>query len=465
MDHRDDTWRDAPLTAEWWAHGHDLALAVAVDGGLLDANPAARAFLPPGTRSLLDALDPRDASRVHAALTAIADGPAAVGAGLVGPLRVAPLPPDHAWRLVDVTTAVPVDGGWVLVARDVTAERRAVATLTAHREVLAMLAVGEPMAAALDALARSIEEASGGARVVALVARGDDLELAAAPNLRADAAAALSRLPGGADAERFPAAGALSGPLATAASEYGLGFGWAAPVHDGDVPRALLLLFPGAKRFPSAHEKEALEAAVPLAQLAVTATDLRSAARRAERVDPGTGVLTRAAFLYELRQLARRSRDLLGVMLVDVEGVEAVNREHGYGAGDAALRTIGERLARSIRGRDVAGRVSGTRFAVAGTAHGSSASFPQFASRVGAILHEPVVHDGAVLAVRCRLATCSRRGRVPDPEAVLLEVERTIGQGAEIVSGPDGERTILTERDPKPERRRGGRSGSARNDR
>jgi diguanylate cyclase (GGDEF)-like protein len=257
----------------------------------------------------------------------------------------------------------------------------------------------------------------------------------------------------------------LSGPLAAAASDHGLGFGWAAPVLDGDVPRALLLLFPGAKRFPSADEQAALEAAVPLAQVAVAATDLRGEVDRAGRVDVFTGVLTRTAFLHELHQLARRSRDVLGVMLVEVGGVDAINRAHGYDAGDAALRTIGERLARSIRGRDVVGRISGTRFAVAGTAQGASGSFPQFANRVAAILHEPVTLGDAALPVQCRLATASRRGRVADPEAVLLEVEQALDEGAGAASGADGERTDATERGNKPERRRGARSGSARIDR
>ena len=326
---------------------------------------------------------------------------------------------------------------------------------------------GEPLPAALDALARSIEDASGGARVAVLLARGADLELAAAPSLRADAAAALTRLPGGAQPGTFPDAGALSGPLAAAAGEHGLGFGWAAPVFDGEVPRALMLLFPGSKRFPSAHEQDALDAAVPLAQVAVSSTDLRGAADHAVRVDALTGVLSRAAFLEDLQHLARRSREVLGVLLAEVEGLQAVNRAAGYDAGDVVLRSVAGRLAGSVRGRDIVGRFSGTRFAVGGHRARPSASFPQFAQRLRA----------PSSTSRCPPVTgCSWFGAVSpprpaaagsaDPIALLLEAEQSLAEsdGGGALDGPDG----TAERPDRPDIRNVvavRRSGSGRNDR
>jgi diguanylate cyclase (GGDEF)-like protein len=430
-----------------WEHARDVVLDLATDGTVRFANPAASVLVPEGTGSLLDVLHPVDAERMAGALAA--DGPVRLVFRAV--CRV----PQRVWRTFEVTVAEPVDGGWLVAARDVTGAHRAVAVLDAHRSALDLLARGEPAAAAFDALARSIEEASGDGRAAVLVARGADLELAAAPNLRADAAAAFERLPGAAHPDVFPVPGALSGALAAAADAHGLGFGWAAPVLDDAAPGGVLLLFPGAKRFPNAAEQDALDAALPLARVILASSAMRDVVRRASRDDVLTGVLGRAAFFEALDQIVRRSRDVLAVLVVRVDGIAELNDAHGYGAGDAVLAAVAERLAGSVRGRDVVGRISGTRFAIGCTAAGEAAAFPQFALRVRNVLAEPVTVGDAVLEVRTRIASASRRGKVADPRAVVLDAERALASGTPEV---------------QPERRRAdrptpGRSGSARNDR
>jgi diguanylate cyclase (GGDEF)-like protein len=210
----------------------------------------------------------------------------------------------------------------------------------------------------------------------------------------------------------------------------------------------VLLLFPGAKRFPSTEEQVALEAAIPLAQVCVVTQRLRAVAERAMREDPLTGVLGRPAFLAELAHLARRTRDALAVMVVQVDGIAELNERSGFTTGDAVLREVGSRLAATVRGRDVVGRCSGSRFAVACAALGAQPSMAEFGERVQRVLDRPVVVGEAEVRVAVRLGTATRRGRVADPDAILRDAERA-------VTDDDAQRDDRVDR----------RSGSAQSDR
>jgi diguanylate cyclase (GGDEF)-like protein len=419
------------------------------------ATPAALAWLGGTDGSLLDAVHPQDAPRLLTLLTGEPPEHAH--------FRFASRPPDAGWRVLEVTATTPTARGAVIVGRDTTRERQAVATLVVHREMLTLLAGGEPLAAVLDALARSIEAASGGARVAVLVARDADLELAAAPSLRADVAGAFARVRGGAHRDAFPEAGPLSGRLAEVADDHGLGFGWAAPVRDGDEPLAALLLFPGAKRFPSADEQTALLAAVPLAQVAIGMHRMRAAAHNATRDDPLTGVLGRQAFLVELASLARRSRDALGVLLVSVDGVADVNVEAGFAVGDGLLREVGARLATTVRGRDIVGRYSSTCFAIACAGLGPASSLSEFADRVRRVLEAPVVVGDVTVPVQARVGEATRRGRVSDLGLVLRDAEAALDAGSRPAAEPENVSEIAHV--TPPERRHDRRSGAGQNDR
>ncbi|MDQ1521847.1 MAG: hypothetical protein QOI55_2920 [Actinomycetota bacterium] len=418
MDHRHDPGRDAPVARSLWRHARDLAFDADRTGKVLDASPAARAWLGDRNLTLLDAVHAQDAERLLQLLTG--EPPERAD------FRFANLPPAAGFRVLEINATTPTARGAVIVARDVTHEHQALGTLRAHREVLSLIADREPLPAVLDALARSMEEASGGARVAVFVVRDTDLELAAAPSLRADVAGAFARLRDEALPGAFPAAGALSGRCAEVAAEHGLGFGWAAPVLDGDEALAVLVLFPGAKRFPSADEQAALEAGAPLAQVAIAAHRARADLQRAMRDDALTGVFGRQAFVDELTHLARRSRDSLGVAVVQVDGIAALNERAGFAAGDAVLETVAARLAGTVRGRDIVGRCSGTRFAVACAALGRHGTMDEFTQRVRRVLEEPVIAGGAAQPFSVRIGCATRRGRNDDPGFVLRDAERAI---------------------------------------
>jgi diguanylate cyclase (GGDEF)-like protein len=83
--------------------------------------------------------------------------------------------------------------------------------------------------------------------------------------------------------------------------------------------------------------------------------------------DSLTGLRNHRAFQEDLaRDLQRHGRagGRLALIMLDVDGLKAVNDTHGHQAGDERLQTLAGALAESFRGSDCAYRVGGDEFAV-----------------------------------------------------------------------------------------------------
>jgi diguanylate cyclase (GGDEF)-like protein len=83
--------------------------------------------------------------------------------------------------------------------------------------------------------------------------------------------------------------------------------------------------------------------------------------------DDLTGLPNRRRFVETLRaeaQRARRYGRALSLLMLDLDGLKAINDQHGHAAGDAVLRSVALALRASIRETDLAARLSGDEFAV-----------------------------------------------------------------------------------------------------
>jgi GGDEF domain-containing protein len=102
-----------------------------------------------------------------------------------------------------------------------------------------------------------------------------------------------------------------------------------------------------------------------------------SALARAERIeaelryladhDSLTGLLVRRRFRAELDQYVSFSARYGGqgaVMIIDIDGLKAVNDAHGHHTGDNLLRQIADVMRERIRTTDIVARLSGDEFAV-----------------------------------------------------------------------------------------------------
>jgi len=84
-------------------------------------------------------------------------------------------------------------------------------------------------------------------------------------------------------------------------------------------------------------------------------------------LDPLTGLYNRRTGEQRLAEeisRAQRQKSPLTVLMCDLNGLKSVNDRLGHGAGDEVIRYFARRLARGIRGSDIAVRLGGDEFMV-----------------------------------------------------------------------------------------------------
>lgn len=77
-----------------------------------------------------------------------------------------------------------------------------------------------------------------------------------------------------------------------------------------------------------------------------------------------TQLRNRAFYTEELNRIARKGPWPLAVIAIDMNGLKAINDEHGHAAGDAMLRRVGEVLGKAVDPPACAARVGGDEFMV-----------------------------------------------------------------------------------------------------
>lgn len=85
------------------------------------------------------------------------------------------------------------------------------------------------------------------------------------------------------------------------------------------------------------------------------------------RTDALTGISNRRAFFEHGTQLlnyCQRHQHQICAILFDVDRFKDFNDMHGHGAGDAALKQVGDILRKLLRKSDVCGRIGGEEFAI-----------------------------------------------------------------------------------------------------
>jgi diguanylate cyclase (GGDEF)-like protein/PAS domain S-box-containing protein len=109
--------------------------------------------------------------------------------------------------------------------------------------------------------------------------------------------------------------------------------------------------------------------------------------------DPLTDLPNRYLMLDRLNQLLARSRGSgapFALLFMDIDGFKGINDAHGHEFGDLLLKTLAQRLTKSVRQADTVARVGGDEFAVVldVVAHGREAG--AVARQIGAALARAV---------------------------------------------------------------------------
>lgn len=149
-------------------------------------------------------------------------------------------------------------------------------------------------------------------------------------------------------------------------SHFGLAASWAMPIiaNDGRVLGTLAFYYRTA-RGPDALHERLVDVCVHLCKLAFERDESRTRIRQLAFSDSLTGLPNRS-MLHVLAAQAIASAHELGtrmaVIFIDLDRFKQINDSLGHQCGDTLLRTIAQRLRRSLRGADIVARLSGDEF-------------------------------------------------------------------------------------------------------
>ncbi|MEN6586125.1 MAG: diguanylate cyclase [Sulfuricella sp.] len=134
-------------------------------------------------------------------------------------------------------------------------------------------------------------------------------------------------------------------------------------------------------------------------------TRAKESEQRLERLafhDALTGLANRLLFLDRLRQAihqARRSKEKLAVMFLDLDGFKAVNDTFGHRVGDTLLQQVAGRIQHLLREQDTVARLGGDEFTVLVQSVSHSAEARGIAEKIRAALARPFEAEGQVCNV------------------------------------------------------------------
>ncbi|MET0272838.1 MAG: GGDEF domain-containing protein [Phenylobacterium sp.] len=144
--------------------------------------------------------------------------------------------------------------------------------------------------------------------------------------------------------------------------------------------------------------------------------------------DTLTPLINRRAFMRELnrvRTFTLRYGASACLVYFDLDGLKGVNDRFGHAAGDAALRTVAERLAANVRESDVVGRMGGDEFAVILVQADRSTAEAKAAELAREIEREPLAFDEWRAPLHISYGVREITGEA-EPEDLVAEADRAM---------------------------------------
>jgi diguanylate cyclase (GGDEF)-like protein len=208
-------------------------------------------------------------------------------------------------------------------------------------------------------------------------------------------------------------------PLVT--GEFGMRFYAGAPLKapSGEVLGSLCII----DRTPREADPEVVEALRDLAQGVTTALRIHEMSELALK-DPLTGLGNRRMFEEALTDAVERTRRdgrgaFVATALIDLDRFKSFNDILGHAGGDAVLREAGQRIARTLRGDDVAARLGGDEFAlvtILPEGRDPEARMRAVADRIlAAFAAEPLRFEGHVMPLGASIGIALRRMDAAEP--------------------------------------------------
>ncbi len=164
--------------------------------------------------------------------------------------------------------------------------------------------------------------------------------------------------------------------------------------------------------FEEAHIAPVQDAAGRTVQYVAVKLDITERKRAEERLshmahhDALTGLPNRPLFDDRLRQalaLARRDRQRLALLYLDLDDFKPINDRFGHAVGDRLLQEAARRISDCMRASDTVGRIGGDEFVVLLPRVDTAADAVRVAEKIRQAIQRPFALDGQELGVSCSL--------------------------------------------------------------
>lgn len=153
--------------------------------------------------------------------------------------------------------------------------------------------------------------------------------------------------------------------------------------------------------------------------------------------DPLTALANRLAVVERLDSAlarTRRASSSVALLVIDIDRFRSLNDAVGQLAGDAVLRTVGQRLTRSTRDGDLAGRLGGDQFVVVAEAVEGLDEALGLADRIRRSMEETITYNGQQLRVGVSIGVAiSDDGLTADE--LLRDADLAVFRGKELGGG------------------------------
>ncbi len=177
---------------------------------------------------------------------------------------------------------------------------------------------------------------------------------------------------------------------------------------------------------------EARVVSVPDGEALCIARDMTERKRAEERLaymayhDPLTGLANRVTFKDRLeREIAnaKRRKEVVGVILFDLDRFKEVNDTLGHAAGDRLLVAVAQRLQAVVRETDTVARISGDEFCVILPGQSSPRGAIEACRRIKISFSDPFVLDGQLVNVTASLGISVYPLDGDTPEALVKNAD------------------------------------------
>lgn len=115
-----------------------------------------------------------------------------------------------------------------------------------------------------------------------------------------------------------------------------------------------------------------------------------------------TGLANRALFLDCLRQgveKAKQAGKVLGILMIDMDGLKPINDQYGHRLGEEALKEIARRIVNNTRQNDLVARLGGDEFAVILSSVADQELATSVMNRVAQVCGLPFVFENVKLTI------------------------------------------------------------------